>query len=209
MAATSATPIVVFKGSQTELLALVHPKAKWKEAQHMLLTQTAAQHRILPQLKLQVDLQNRLCGPKTLGVLERALRTIVGDNLSISNYRIRESKKPAAAGDSAMIIAHDLAQGEVIQTTRDVVVIGSVLAGSRIETLRSCFVFGAVKGTVAAGIRGNQDAVIACLEIAGGASLSIGTTSAVLHLAPVGMRNHYYVARAVQGKLDVQPHILE
>jgi len=93
-----------------------------------------------------VDLQNRLCGPKTLGVLERALRTIVGDNLSISNYRMRESKKPAAASDSAMIIAHDLAQGEVIQTTRDVVVIGSVLAGSRIETLRSCFVFGASEG---------------------------------------------------------------
>ncbi len=209
MAATSPTNIVVFKGSQTEILALVHPKAKWKEAQHMLLTQAASQHHILPQLKLQVDLQNRLCGLKTLAVLERSLRNIVGNNLSIGNYRVRESKKPAAPGDSALIIARDLGKGELIQTTRDVVVIGSVLAGSRIETLRSCFVFGAIKGTVAAGTRGIQDAVITCLEIAGGASLSIGTTSAVLHLAPAGMHSHYYVARAVQGKLDVQTHSLE
>jgi septum formation inhibitor MinC len=209
MAAISPTNTVVFKGSQTEIVALVNPKAKWKEAQRVLLTQAAQQHHILPQLKLQVDLQNRMCGPKTLTALERALRKVVGDNLSIVNYRIRESKKPAVSSDSTLIIAHDLAKGELIQTTSNVVVIGSVLAGSRIETMRSCFVFGSIKGTVAAGTHGVQDAVITCLEIAGGASLSIGTTSAVLHLAPVGMRNHYYVASAVQGKLEVQTRVVE
>lgn len=209
MAATSPANIVVFKGSQTEILALVHPKAKWKEAQRMLIAQAATQHRILPQLKLQVDLQNRLCGPKTVATLERALRNVAGDNLSINNYRIRESKKAAPAGDSALIIARDLARNEVIQTTRDVVVIGSVPAESRIETMRSCFVFGTIGGTVAAGTRGGQGAVITCLEIAGGASLSVGSASAVLHLAPAGIHNHYYVASAVQGKLDVQTHILE
>lgn len=209
MAAINPTNTVVFKGSQTEIVALVNPKAKWKEAQHILLTQAASQHQILPQLKLQVDLQNRICGPKTLTVLERALQKVVGDNLSIANYRIRQSRKTAVPGDSALIIAHDLGMGELIQTTRDVVVIGSVPVGSRIETMRSCFVFGSIKGTVAAGTHGIQEAVITCLDIAGGASVSIGTASAVLHLAPVGMRNHYYVASAVHGKIDIQTHTLE
>jgi len=71
MAATSPTGIVVFKGNQTEILALVNPKAKWKEAERLLVAQASAQHHILPQLRLHVDLQNRVCGAKTIGKLER------------------------------------------------------------------------------------------------------------------------------------------
>ena len=209
MAATSPTNTVVFKGNQTEILALVNPKAKWKEAAHVLLIQADAQHRILPQLKLQVDLQNRACGLKTLAKLEKDLRKVVGDNLGITNYRIRGSKKDAPPPETALIIARDLVRGEVIQTTKDVVVIGSVVEGSRIETMRSCFVFGAIRGTVIAGTRETQDAVITCLEVAGGASLAVGSASAVLHLAPAGMRGHYYVVNAVQGRLNVETRFLE
>lgn len=209
MAATSPTNTVVFKGNQTEILALVNPKAKWKEAEHVLLIQAAAQHQILPQLKLQVDLQNRACGLKTLAKLEKDLRKVVGDNLGITNYRIRGSKKGAPLSETALIIARDLIRGEVIQTTKDVVVVGSVLEGSRVETMRSCFVFGAIRGTVFAGIQGIQDALITCLEVAGGASLSVGSASAILHLAPAGIRNHYYVASAAQGRLNVETRFLE
>jgi len=209
MSATSPTNTIVFKGNQTEILALVNPKAKWKEAAHVLLTQADAQHHILPQLKLQVDLQNRACGLKTLAKLEKDLRKVVGDNLGITNYRIRGSKKNTPPSDTALIIARDLIRGELIQTTKDVVVVGSVLEGSRVETVRSCFVFGAIRGTVLAGTQGIQDAVITCLEVAGGASLSIGNASAVLHLAPAGMRGHYYVASAAQGRLNVETRFLE
>ncbi|HEY5000806.1 MAG TPA: septum site-determining protein MinC [Candidatus Cryosericum sp.] len=209
MAATSPTNIVVFKGNQTEILALVNPKAKWKEASHVLVIQAGAQHHILPQLKLQVDLQNRACGLKTLAKLEKDLRKVVGDNLGITNYRIRESKKSTPPSETALIIARDLVRGEVIQTTKDVVVVGSVLEGSRIETMRSCFVFGAIRGAVRAGTQGIQDAVITCLEVAGGASLSIGNASAILHLAPAGMRSHYYVASAAQGRLNVETRFLD
>lgn len=209
MAATSPTNTVVFKGNQTEILALVNPKAKWKEASQVLIIQAAAQHHILPQLKLQVDLQNRACGIKTLAKLEKDLRKVVGDNLGIANYRIRESKKAAPPLETALIISRDVLNGEVIQTTKDVVVVGSVLGGSRIETMRSCFVFGAIRGTVLAGTLGIQGAVITCLEVSGGASLSIGDVSAVLHLAPAGMRSHYYVASAAQGRLNVETRFLE
>ncbi|MCX6063998.1 MAG: hypothetical protein NTV26_07470 [Caldiserica bacterium] len=209
MASTSPTNTVVFKGNQTEILALVNPKAKWKEAERVLLIQATAQHQILPQLKLNVDLQNRACGLKTLAKLEKDLRKAVGDNLAIGNYRVRESKKGAAPSESALIIARDLTTGEIIQTTRDVVVMGSVPEGSRIETMRSCFVFGAIRGAVLAGTRGTQSAVIACLEVAGGASLSVGDASAVLHLAPAGMRGHYYVASAAQGRLNVETRFLK
>jgi len=210
MAATSSTNTVVFKGNQTEILALVNPKAKWKEAEHLLLIQAAAQHHILPQLKLQVDLQNRACGLKTLTKLEKDLRKVVGDNLGITNYRIRESKEGTPPpSETALIIAHDLIRDEVIQTTKDVVVVGSILEGSRVETMRSCFVFGTIRGTVLAGTQGTKDAVITCLEVAGGASLSVGNASAVLHLAPAGIRNHYYVASAAQGRLNVETRFLE
>jgi hypothetical protein len=165
----------VFKGNQTEILALVNPKAKWKEAAHVLLIQATVQHHIIPQLKLQVDLQNRACGLKTLAKLEKDLRKVVGDNLGITNYRIRGSKKGAAPSETALIIARDLIRGEVIQTTT----------------------------------QGIQDAVITCLEVAGGASLSIGNASAVLHLAPAGMRSHYYVTSAAQGRLNVETRFLE
>lgn len=209
MASTSPTNIVVFKGNQTEILALVNPKAKWKEAERVLLIQATAQHQILPQLKLNVDLQNRACGLKTLAKLEKDLRRAVGDNLAIGNYRVRESKKGATPSESALIIARDLTKGEIIQTTKDVVVIGSVLEGSRIETMRSCFVFGAIRGAVLADTRGTQSAIITCLEVTGGASLSIGDASAVLHLAPAGMRGHYYVASATQGRLNVETRFLK
>ena len=209
MAATSPTNTVVFKGNQTEILALVNPKAKWKEAEHVLLIQAAAQHHILPQLKLQVDLQNRACGLKTLAKLEKDLRKVVGDNLGIANYRIRGSKKESPPSETALIIARDLIRGEVIQTTKDVVVVGSILEGSRVETMHSCFVFGAIRGTVIAGTQGAQNAVITCLEVAGGASLSICNASAVLHLAPAGMRSNYYVASAAQGRLNVETRFLE
>lgn len=209
MAATSPTNIVVFKGNQTEILALVNPKAKWKEAEHVLLIQAAAQHHILPQLKLQVDLQNRACGLKTLAKLEKDLRKAVGENLGILNYRIRESKKSSPLPETALVITRDVTRGETIQTAKDIVVIGSILEGSRVETMRSCFVFGSIKGTVLAGTQGIQNAVITCLEVAGGASLTVGSTSAVLHLAPAGIRGHYYVASAVQGRLNVETRFLE
>jgi septum formation inhibitor MinC len=209
MAATSPTATVVFKGNQTEILALVNPKAKWKEAEHVLVIQAAAQHHILPQLKLQVDLQNRACGLKTVARLEKELRKAVGDNLGITNYRIRGSKKDSPPSETALIIARDLIRGEVIQTTKDVVVVGSVLEGARIETMRSCFVFGTIRGTVLAGTQGVQNAVITCLEVFGGASLAVGNASAVLHLAPAGIRGHYYVVSSIQGRLNVETRFLE
>jgi septum formation inhibitor MinC len=209
MAATSPTNVVVFKGNQSALLALVNPKAKWKEAERTLVVQAAAQHRILPQLKLQVDLQNRSCGLKSLTTLEKNLRKIVGDNLAIDNYRIRGSKKSAPPGETALVLVRDLARGETIQTTRDVIVVGSILEGACVETMQSCFVFGSIQGTVKAGTREPQDAAIVCLDIAGGASLSVGDASAMLHLAPAGMRNHYYVATASQGQLHIETRFLE
>jgi len=209
MAATSPTNTVVFKGNQTEILALVNPKAKWKDAEHVLRIQVAAQHHILPQLKLQVDLQNRACGLKTLAKLEKDLRKLVGDNLGITNYRIRGSKKGISPSETVLIIAHDLMNSEVIQTTKDVVVIGSVLEGSRVETMRSCFVFGTIRGTVVAGIQGMRDATITCLDVAGGASLAVSSASAVLHLAPAGIHGHYYVVTAVQDQLNVETRFLE
>jgi septum formation inhibitor MinC len=190
-------------------MALVNPKAKWKEAERVLIVQAAAQHHILPQLKLQVDLQNRACGLKTVARLEKELRKAVGDNLGITNYRIRGSKKDTPSSETALVIAHDLIKGEVIQTTKDVVVVGSVLEGSRIETMRSCFVFGAIRGTILAGTQGIQNAVITCLEVFGGASLAVGNASAVLHLAPAGIRGHYYVVSSVQGRLNVETRFLE
>lgn len=209
MTATSPTSIVVFKGNQTEILALVNPKAKWKEVERTLTVQAAAQHRILPQLKLQVDLQNRSCGLKSIGTLEKNLRKAVGDNLSIGNYRIRGSRKTAPLAETALVFARDLVKGEMIQTTKDVVVIGSVPEGASIETMQSCFVFGSIRGTVKAGTQGLQDAIVACLDIAGGASLSVGSASAAVHLAPAGIRNHYYVASATEGKLHVETRFLE
>jgi septum formation inhibitor MinC len=209
MAATSPTNIVVFKGNQTEILALVNPKAKWKEAEHTLVLQAAAQHRILPQLKLRVDLQNRSCGLKSIATLEKDLRKVVGDNLGIDNYRIRTPKKSTPAAETALVFTRDLIKGEVIQTTKDVVVVGSILEGASVETMRSCFVFGSIRGVVKAGTQGLQDATIVCLDVAGGASLSVGSASAALHLAPAGMRNHYYVASASQGQLRVATRFLE
>jgi len=209
MAATSPTNIVVFKGNQTEILALVNPKAKWKEAERTLVTQAAAQHRILPQLKLQVDLQNRSCGLKSISTLEKNLRKSVGDNLGITNYRVRSSKKTAPAAETALVFTRDLAKGEAIQTTKDVVIVGSIPEGASIETLRSCFVFGSIRGIVRAGTQGLPEATIVCLDVVGGASLSVGTASAALHLAPAGMRGHYYVATASQGQLRVETRFLE
>ncbi|MHB8071001.1 MAG: septum site-determining protein MinC [Candidatus Cryosericum sp.] len=209
MAATSPTSIVVFKGNQTEILALVNPKAKWKEAERTLVVQAAAQHRILPQLKLQVDLQNRSCGLKSIATLEKNLRKSVGDNLGIGNYRIRASKKATPASETALVLVRDLVKGEAIQTTKDVIVVGSILEGASVETLRSCFVFGSIRGVVKAGTQGLQEATIVCVDVAGGASLSVGSASAALHLAPAGMRNHYYVATASQGQLRVETRFLE
>lgn len=209
MAATNPTNIVVFKGNQTEILALVNPKAKWREAERTLVVQAAAQHRILPQLKLQVDLQNRSCGLKSIATLEKNLRKAAGDNLSIGNYRIRGSKKATPTPETALVFARDLIKGEAIQTTKDVVVMGSVAEGASIETMRSCFVFGSIRGIVKAGTQGLEGACIVCLDVAGGASLSVGTSSAALHLAPAGMRNHYYVASASQGQLRVETRFLE
>ncbi len=209
MAATNPGNSVIFKGNQSEILALVNPKAKWKEAERTLVAQAAAQHRILPQLRLVVDLQNRSCGLKSVATLEKELRKAVGDNLSIGNYRVRASAKNVSGADSALILARDLAATEIIQTTKDVVVIGSVPEGAHIETVQSCFIFGTIRGTVRAGTKGKEGAIIACLDIAGGASLCVGTASAVLHIAPAGMRGHYYVATASQGQLRVQTHFVE
>ena len=209
MAATNPGNSVIFKGNQSEILALVNPKAKWKEAERTLVAQAAAQHRILPQLRLVVDLQNRSCGLKSVATLEKELRKAVGDNLSIGNYRVRASAKNVSGADSALILARDLAATEIIQTTKDVVVIGSVPEGAHIETVQSCFIFGTIRGAVRAGTRGKEGATIVCLDIAGGASLCVGTASAVLHVAPAGMRGHYYVATASQGQLRVQTHFVE
>ncbi len=205
MASTNPASAVIFKGTQTEILALVNPKATWKDAQRTLLAQVVAQHHIFPQLKLQVDLQNRACGLKTLTKLEKDLRKTVGDNLGISNYRIRVSKKEIPPAETALVLTRDLAANEVVQTTRDIVVVGSVPETARIETLRSCFVFGTIKGRVQAA----ADAVIVCLEVAGGASLSIGKATAVLHLIPAGIRHHYYVVSAIHDQLHVDTRFLE
>ncbi len=210
MASTNATSTVIFKGTQTEILALVNPKAKWKDVQQTLLSQVATQHHIFPQLKLQIDFQNRVCGLKTLTKLEKDLRKIAGDKLGITNYRIRASRKEtAASSETALVLVRDLADNETIQTTKDVMIVGSIPESARVETPRSCFVFGTIRGKVLAGSQGGVDAVIVCLETASGASLAIGKAAAVLHLAPSSMRPHYYIAHADQGQLRLDTRFLE
>ncbi|MEN6551056.1 MAG: septum site-determining protein MinC [Candidatus Cryosericum sp.] len=209
MAATSPTGIVVFKGNQTEILALVNPKAKWREAERLLVAQASAQHHILPQLRLHVDLQNRVCGAKTISKLEKDLRAVAGDNLGIDNYRVRAARKDSVPAETALLVNRNMKAGELLQTTKDVIILGSVPEGARIETMRSCFVFGSISGTVLAGVRGSGDAIIVCLEVAGGARLSIGTASAVLHLAPGGMRSRTYVISAAHGQVNVDTRILD
>jgi len=209
MAATSPTGIVVFKGNQTEILALVNPKAKWKEAERLLVAQASAQHHILPQLRLHVDLQNRVCGAKTIGKLEKDLRAVAGDNLGIDNYRVRAARKDSVPAETALLINRNMKSGELLQSTKDVIILGSVPEDARVETMRSCFVFGSIGGTVLAGVRNTGEAVIACLEVAGGAHLSIGSASAVLHLAPGGIHSRYYVISAAHGQVNVDTRTLD
>lgn len=208
MASTSPTSVVVFKGSQTEILALVNPKSKWREVQQALLAQVPIQHRILPQLRLRLDLQFRACGAKTLAKLEKDLRKLVGDNVGIMNYRIRDSRKAPATPDTAAIFLNDLAPNATVQTTKDVVIVGSVPEGARVETAGSCFVFGSIRGTVEAGKR-STTAVITCLEVGSGASVAVSGSTSVLHLVPPSAHRHVYVLRSEQNQLIVETRPLD
>ncbi len=59
----------------------------------------------------------------------------------------------------------DLHRGESIETEASIVIIGDVLHGARVTAKGNVIILGSLNGTVHAGVAGNEEAVVAALEM--------------------------------------------
>lgn len=98
----------------------------------------------------------------------------------------------------------DLRRGESIESETSIVIIGDVLHGSRVTAKGNIIVLGELRGTVHAGISGNEEAVVVALEMS---PLQIKIASFGQHYGDKGRRlgRGPIVACVENGSISTKP----
>ena len=97
-----------------------------------------------------------------------------------------------------------LSKGDVLQSEASVVVIGDVEHGARIISKGNIIVLGALKGTAAAGMAGNQEAVVVALEMAP-TQIRICDATSRFNERNRRLGRGPMIAAAVQDEVQIQP----
>ena len=181
------TSKVQIKGLRDSLLVSLSD-APWEEQSAALLAQIDGQPTFFQGARLALDV-----GPQVLKVNEMvelrdnlsernvSLWAVVSESPTtektaqllglatrVSKPRPEEQQGPEArefSGEAALFVKKTLRSGTRVEFAGNVVILGDVNPGAEIVAAGSIVVWGRLRGTAAAGAKGDEDAVVCALEL--------------------------------------------
>src|SRR5512142_1195342 len=184
---TEANPIIQIKGLRDGLLVSLDD-ASWEEQRAALISQVDAQPSFFQGARLAldvasqvlhvnqlVDLRDQLSerGISLWAVISESPTTektaqLLGLATRISKPRPEESRQFSVENlgeETAMFLNRTLRSGTRIEFAGHVVVLGDVNPGAEIVAEGNVIVWGKLRGAVAGGVKGNENAVVCALDL--------------------------------------------
>lgn len=167
---------VVIKSSKSGMSVILDPDCTFEE----LLSDIAVKFRESARFWGSVQMALMLEGRELTAGEEFQIVNTITENSSIEilclidNDANRIERCEKALNQKLMELSYrtgqfyrgDLHRGESIDSEASIVIIGDVLHGARVTARGNIIILGALKGSVHAGISGNEDAVVVALEMA-------------------------------------------
>mgnify|MGYP001048101088 CR=1 FL=1 len=114
------------------------------------------------------------------------------------------SSSPAEGGQPAQYLRRTLRSGMSVTSEGDLVIVGDVNPGAEVYAAGDVLVWGALRGTVHAGMHGNPEAIIAALRLIP-TQLRIGSLVARAPDSRRALVDQPAVARVLDGSIVVEP----
>ena len=167
---------VVIKSSKSGMSIILDPDCTFEE----LISDLAAKFRENARFWGSVQMALILEGRELTAGEEFQIVNTITENSSveilclIDNDAQRIERCEKALNQKLMELSYrtgqfyrgDLHRGESIDSEASIVIIGDVLHGARVTARGNIIILGTLKGTVHAGISGNEEAVVVALEMA-------------------------------------------
>lgn len=174
---------ITLKGSRDGLRLILHPTAAWEEVLEALRKQLAQGSSFYHGAKLLIDVGERSITDVELQAIlaimaehdiePAALITIAPTNRTTGRQAgvetrhpdsLRSTPPPVVQGEG-LFLWRTVRSGQAIKHQGHVVVVGDVNAGAEISAHGSIIIWGRLRGSVHAGVGGNQQAIVCALEL--------------------------------------------
>ena len=167
---------VVIKGSKSGMTVILHPDPPFEELYEAVAAKFRDSARFWGSVQMTLSIEGRKLSPAE----ELRIVDAITENSQIQilclidtdGERIARSEKALTerlmelTGRTGQFFRGDLTRGDVLESEASIVVIGNVEQGARVIARGNVIILGALHGSVHAGAGGNDEAVIAALEMA-------------------------------------------
>lgn len=167
---------VVIKGSKSGMTVILHPDPPFEELYEAVAAKFRDSARFWGSVQMTLSIEGRKLSPAE----ELRIVDAITENSQIQilclidtdGERIARSEKALTerlmelTGRTGQFFRGDLTRGNVLESEASIVVIGNVEQGARVIARGNVIILGALHGSVHAGAGGNDEAVIAALEMA-------------------------------------------
>ena len=167
---------VVIKGSKSGMTVILHPDPPFEELYEAVAAKFRDSARFWGSVQMTLSIEGRKLSPAE----ELRIVDAITENSQIQilclidtdGERIARSEKALTerlmelTGRTGQFFRGDLTCGDVLESEASIVVIGNVEQGARVIARGNVIILGALHGSVHAGAGGNDEAVIAALEMA-------------------------------------------
>lgn len=167
---------VVIKGSKSGMTVILHPDPPFEELYEAVAAKFRDSAKFWGSVQMTLSIEGRKLSPAE----ELRIVDAITENSQIQilclidtdGERIARSEKALTerlmelTGRTGQFFRGDLTRGDVLESEASIVVIGNVEQGARVIARGNVIILGALHGSVHAGAGGNDEAVIAALEMA-------------------------------------------
>lgn len=167
---------VVIKGSKSGMTVILHPAPPFEELYEAVAAKFRDSARFWGSVQMTLSIEGRKLSPaEELRIVDaitensqiQILCLIDTDGERIArNEKALTERLMELTGRTGQFFRGDLTCGDVLESEASIVVIGNVEQGARVIARGNVIILGALHGSVHAGAGGNDEAVIAALEMA-------------------------------------------
>ena len=167
---------VVIKGSKSGMTVILHPDPPFEELYEAVAAKFRDSAKFWGSVQMTLSIEGRKLSPaeelRIVDAITENSQIQILCLIDIDGERIARSEKALTerlmelTGRTGQFFRGDLTRGDVLESEASIVVIGNVEQGARVIARGNVIILGALHGSVHAGAGGNDEAVIAALEMA-------------------------------------------
>lgn len=166
---------VVIKGSKTGMTVILHPELPFEKLYEAVALKFRESARFWGSAQMTLSFEGRELSPaeelRLLDAITENSQLQILCLLDTDGERIARSEKALTdrlmemTGRTGQFFRGNLERGDVLESEASVIVIGDVNAGARVLARGNIVILGALRGSVHAGIDGNEQMVVTALEM--------------------------------------------